>query len=83
MHAKSVVIDNLILTCKDEILNTRKTAPNVDKKVINKKNDWLIQIVSLAIICSFLVKVLSNNCFFYYTKYYLRNKNVNMNINYI
>ena len=54
---KKPVIDNLVFTCEDEIINTTETTLKnyLDKKVITKKNHCLIRNISLVIIRLFLL----------------------------
>ena len=63
----------LVLTCKDEILNTTKISI-VHKKVIYEKNNCLIHIISLVIVCLLLLVVVFINCYYYYTKHWLKGK---------
>ena len=73
---KKRLFGKLVLACENEILSTTETTPIVDKKVIQEKYQYLIHTISLIIICSLLVVAIFMNCQFYYTKHYLRDKNV-------
>ena len=75
-------LGKLVLGFEDEILNTTETTakdlscptPFVDKNVIYENNDCAIYIISLIIICLFLLVAISFSCCFYYAKNWLKNE---------
>ena len=73
---KDRVINDLIWTCEDDILNIAKATLVVDKKVKYENNNCFIPTISLIIMGLLLIITISINCYLYYTKCYLRNKNV-------
>ena len=70
---KNRLFEKIVLTCKDEILNSTKTLI-VHKKVTNLKSYCFIHNISLVIMCLLALVVISINCYYYYTKHWLKNK---------
>ena len=72
------LIDKLVLECKDEVLNTillnTTQTISVAGKRVKCKNNCLIYIVSLAIMCLILLATVSISCYYYYAKYWLKNE---------
>ena len=67
--------DKLILTFEIEVLNTTEILLNY-KKITCEKSNCLIHIISLVIICLSLLFVISISCYFYYTKYWSKQKHL-------
>ena len=65
------LIDNLVLECEDEILNSTN-----DKKVRCRKNNCLIHTVSLVVICTLLLVVVFIGCYYYYIRDWIKKKHV-------
>ena len=58
------------------MLNTIETSL-ANEKVTYEKNNCLVHPFSLIVICSlFLLVVISSNCYYCYTKHWLKNANV-------
>ena len=66
------IIDKLVLTCEDEILNA--TEISFDNKIAICENNCLIYTVLLVNICTFLLVLVSTGCYYYYTKYRKKQK---------
>lgn len=70
-----------MLTCEDKILNTRESRLiySLNKKVTYDIVTYVSNIyrcpiyaISLVIVCIFLLVVVSINCYYYYTKHWLK-----------
>ena len=61
----------LLLTFKNEILNTIENSL-VDKKVTCEKNNWFIHTILLIRMCLLLLVVICFNCYYYYTKHWIK-----------
>ena len=68
------IIDKLVLTCKDEILNTIETS--FGNEIAICKNNCLIHTFLLVNICTFLLVLVSICCYYYYTKYQKNQKKI-------
>ena len=69
------LIGKLVLECDDETLNTTETLLN-DKKAACAKSNYFIHTMLLIIICFLLLVVVCISCYFYYTKYRLKQKHL-------
>ena len=65
------VTGNLVLIPEDEILNATETSFD-DRKVVLANSNCFILTISLIIICFLLLVVICVSCYFYYTKYRLK-----------
>lgn len=72
------IIENLILLGNDKVLNTTEITliKSLDEKITYERYHCLIHTISIVNMCFFSLIAISINCYFYYTKYYLRNKNL-------
>ena len=66
------LLDKLVLICEDEILIITETSLN--KKVTCERNYCLIHTISLATICTLLLIFACSGCYYYYTRYWKKNK---------
>ena len=73
------LIGKLVLECEDEILNTTETLLN-DKKVAHEKSNCLLHTISLVIVYFLLLVVVCVSCYFFYTKYRLKQPFQNIKI---
>ena len=69
---KKRLIGKLVLECEDEMSNTNETLLD-DKKETCEKNIFIIQTVSLVIVCLLLVIIISISCYYYYTRNWIKN----------
>ena len=65
------MIHKLVLESEDEILNKIDTTSVTDKNV-TCKNNWLIYIILLIIMCLVLLTNVSVMFCYYYTRYWLK-----------
>ena len=80
---KKCLIGKLVLECKKEILNTIETSLD-DEKEACEKNNCLIHMMSLVIICLLLLAVASIGCYYYYTRDWIKkNAQYHSNIKWI
>ena len=63
---KKRLIGQLVLECEDEILNATETSLD-EKKETRKKNNVLIHMISLLIICLLLLSVVYIGAYYCYT----------------
>ena len=68
---KKYIFGKLVSAREDEMLNTTENS-FVDKKITDGKKNCPIDIVSLVIICLLLLVAISINCYYYYTKHWLK-----------
>ena len=67
---KKYIFGKLVSAREDEMLNT--TENSFVKKITDGKKNCPIDIVSLVIICLLLLVAISINCYYYYTKHWLK-----------
>ena len=68
---KKYIFGKLVSAREDEMLNTTENS-FVDKKITDGEKNCPIDIVSLVIICLLLLVAISINCYYYYTKHWLK-----------
>ena len=71
---KKGLFDKLVFACEDEILNTIETIH--DNKAAICENNWLMQTMSLVIICTLLLASVSIGCYYYYTRHWKKEKHL-------
>ena len=65
------LFDKLVLKCEDEILDTTDTISITYVKE-TCKNNCLIYIILLKIMCLILLAIVSISCYYYYTRYWTK-----------
>ena len=76
---KKHLLWRLVSECAYEILNTIETLLN-DKKVASTKSNCLVQTILLVNIPLLLLLVICVSCYFYYTKYWSKQRFHDINI---
>ena len=71
MFWKKRLFGELLLTFKNEILNTNENSL-VDKKVTCEKNNWFIHTILLTRMRFLLLVVICFTCYHYYTRHWIK-----------